>query len=205
MTLDKFLADIHVRMPSPFDDATLISWLNTAIRDTYKSMAIRDGYTFRGVEGRTLYPLPAGISPELISAVVADNHAYSPRRIGEAAGYRTWYKAADGFLGIYPAVSQGAPISIYYFACPPRLLTEREAEDAGISYEAQEIPFDPDFAELIKTAVFIIIAEAREDVVLANNYKLNYNMLLSRAKQSQFKKDGKYPSVQDVYRKRRHL
>lgn len=205
MTLENFLTDIRARVPSAFDDATLVSWLNTAIRETYKTLALRDGYMFHGVEGRTLYPLPPSVSLDLVSAVLVDNQEYTPRRIGEEAAYNTWYKATEGFLGIYPAAKQGATISIYYFARPPRLLTEQEAREANIPFGTQKIEIDPDFAEIIKTAVFITICEAREDVILANNYKLSHNMLLSRAKQERYEKDGKYPSVRDVYRKRRQL
>ena len=205
MKLTKMLADIRLRMPNPFSDADIIGWLNSTIRETYKTLAMREGYTFTGVEGRTLYPLPHEVRADLISAVLVDGREYTARRIGDAARNGTWYKAAEGFLGIYPAAKSGAPITIFYFMRPPQLLTEAEAEEVGIIYADQEIALDEDYAELIKCGVFVIMAAAREDVILANNYKLDYNMLLSRARQERFEKDGKYPKTRMVEQKRRHL
>ncbi len=205
MTLQEILADIRLRMPSSFTDAEVIGWLNATIRETYKTLGLRDGYTFTGVEGRTLYPLPREIAADLISAVLVDGKEYVTRRIGDTAIFGSWYKAAEGFLGIYPAAKSGAPVTIFYFMRPPRLLTEAEAEEVGIDYGAQKIELDEDYAELIKYGVFVIMAEAREDVVLANNYKLDYNMLLSRARQERYEKDGKYPTTRIVKRKRRHI
>ncbi len=203
MTLKSFLTDIKTRMPNAFEEEQLIAWINTAIREVYKVMALQNGYTFTAISGRTLYPLPGEIAFELIRTVLADGVEYEPRRLGEDVPTHSWFKAAEGFMGFYPPPKGGTPITIFYHERPVSLLTAAEAQAAGVDYDTQPIALVADCMEMVKYAVFITIAEAREDVTLANNYKLSYNLLLSRAQQERYEREGKYPVTKIVNRKRR--
>lgn len=200
MKMKDILADVRVRMPNAFEEDSLVLWLDSALRDIYKVLALREGITFTAVDGQAIYPLPADVCCDLISAVVQNGRELTARRIGDEAIPGSWSKVTEGFIGLYPAPKKGDTITVWYFAKPPRLLTAAEAEEAGVDYAGQEIHLDPDYGEMLKTALCITIAEAREDVALANNYKINYNMLLARARQERYEKDGKYPVTKTVKR-----
>lgn len=202
MRLGDILEDIKVRMPHAFEESQLVCWLNGALGEVYKVLAIRDGLRITA-SGQMLYPLPGDVSCDLISAVVREGKELEARRIGDAAYGEIWFKVSDDFIGLYPAPKCGENIMIWYFQRPDRILTAQEAAEEGISYENQSIRLDPDYGEMLKTALCIMIAEAREDIALANNYKLSYNMLLSRARQERYEKDGKYPVTKTVRRGRR--
>ncbi len=197
MRLGDILEDISARMPHSFEENRLVAWLNGALREIYKVISLRDGIQFPST-GQMLYPLPLAVRCDLISAVLAGKKELAAKRMGEEAIRDCWFKVTEGFIGIYPPPKRGETISIWYFKRPEPILTEEEAAAAGISYLEQEIELDEDYGEMLRLALCIMIAEAREDVNLANNYKLSYNMLLSRAKQERYEKDGKYPVTKDV-------
>lgn len=200
MRLGEILEDVKIRMPNAFEDDSLVRWLDSALRELYKVLAVRDGFTFTAMGGQTIYPLPADIRCDLISAVVAGGKELTARRIGDEGFSQVWFKAAEGYIGIHPAPRRGEKITVWYFARPQPLMTVAEAEEAGVSFAEQEIRLDRDYEEMLKIALCITIAEAREDVALANNYKLSYNMLLARARQERYEKDGKYPVTKIVKR-----
>ncbi len=198
MTLGSILEDVKVRMPNAFEEATLVRWLDSALREIYKVLAVREGFSFTAMGEQAVYPLPADIGCDLISAVVVGGKERTAQRIGDEGRAGIWFKAAEGFIGLHPAPKRGENVTVWYFQRPMPLMTEEEAGIAGISYAEQEIRLDPDYMEMLKAALCITIAEAREDVALANNYKMNYNMLLARARQERYEKDGKYPTTKAV-------
>ncbi len=197
MKLCDILEDVNARMPHGFEESRLISWLNTALREIYKVISVREGIRFPA-SGQMLYPLPGAVRCDLISAITVDGRELTKKRMGENACPDSWFKVTEGFIGIYPPPKCGKTISVWYFRRPERVLTASEALDADISYLDQEIALDEDYGEMLRLALLIMIAEAREDIALANNYKLSYNMLLSRARQERYEKDGKYPVTKDV-------
>ncbi len=202
MTVGEILKDIRVRMPNAFTDEELAVWLDTAVRELYKVLSKREGYTFSARGGEKLLPIPSDIRPDGISAVLVNGRKRVAKRVGDAVTNGMWYHALDGFLGLYPPPGKGAEITIWYFARPEKILLPEEAEKEGVDFAAQEIALDEDFIELLKCALLSTVAEAREDVALSNNYKLNYNMLLARARQERYEKDGKYPTTKIIGRKR---
>ncbi len=198
MRLGNILEDVKCRMPNAFPDDILVTWLQSGMRELYKALALREGYMFKAAGGQMLYPLPRDIRPDLISAVVVGKKELLPRRIGETGSGRYWFCAAEGFIGLCPSPRRGEPVSIWYRARPAHLLTEAECQKENIVFSEQEIRLDEDYEELLKLSLCIMIAEAREDVALANNYKISYNLLLQRARQQQYGKDGKYPVTKIV-------
>ncbi len=198
MKLGGILEDVKCRMPNAFSDDTLATWLQSGIRELYKALALRDGFMFKALGEQMLYPLPRDIRPDLISAVVVGKKELLPRRIGETGSGRYWFCASEGFIGLCPAPRRGETVSIWYRARPCRLLTEAECQQENIEFLEQEIRLDEDYEELLKLSLCSMIAEAREDVALANNYKVSYNLLLQRAQQQQYGKDGKYPVTKIV-------
>ncbi|MBQ7033779.1 MAG: hypothetical protein IJN25_09000 [Clostridia bacterium] len=200
MTLGRILEDVKTRMPNAFEEDTLVLWLDTALRDIYKVLALREGFSFTAMGDQTVYPLPGDIRCDGICAVVVGGKELTARRIGDTVLPGSWFKAAEGFIGLYPAPKWGETVTVWYFARPDRLLTTAEAAAAGIDFSTQKIALDPDYAEMLKLALCITIAEAREDVELANNYKVSYNLLLARARQERYEKDGKYPVTRAVTR-----
>ncbi len=202
MTVGEILKDVRTRMPNAFTDAELLVWLDTAVRELYKVLALREGYTFSARGGEKLLPLPGDIRPDLISAVLVNGKKREAGRIGDAARRGMWYRAMEGFIGLCPPPPHDAEITVWYFLRPARLLSPEEAEREGVDFAAQEIRLDEDYIELIKCALLCTVAEAREDVALANNYKLNYNLLLARARQERYEKDGKYPTTKIIGKKR---
>ena len=197
MKLCDILEDVNARMPHGFEENRIIMWLNTALREIYKVISLREGIRFPAT-GQMLYPMPSAVQCDLISAITVDGRALTKKRMDEDACPGSWFKVTEGFIGIYPPPGRGKTISVWYFKKPERILTAAEAMDAGISYPDQEIDLDEDYGEMLRLALLITIAEAREDIALANNYKLSYNMLLQRARQERYEKDGKYPVTKDV-------
>lgn len=197
MRLYDILEDVNARMPHAFEESRLISWLNAALREIYKVISLREGIRFPA-SGQMLYPMPSAVQCDLISAITVDNRELTKKRMGEEACLGSWFKVTEGFIGIYPPPKRGQTVSVWYFKRPERILTAEEAAAADISYPNQEIELDEDYGEMLRLALLITIAEAREDIALANNYKLSYNMLLQRARQERYEKDGKYPVTKDV-------
>lgn len=197
MKLCDILEDVNVRMPHGFEETRLVAWLNLALREIYKVISLREGIRFPA-SGQMLYPLPSAVRCDLISEVTVDGKELTKKRMGEDAAPDSWFKVTEGFIGIYPPPKCGKTISVWYFKRPERILTAAEAVDMDISYLDQEIELDEDYGEMLRLALLIMIAEAREDIALANNYKLSYNMLLNRARQERYEKDGKYPVTKDV-------
>ncbi len=198
MNLSRMLTDISERLPNAFDESVLVSWINAACQSLYKVLAPRDAMHFIAPPGQTLIPLPADIRGDSLAAVVVGGKERPCRRIGEEARGEFWFYAAEGFLGLYPVPPSGTPVTLLYFAKPAPLLTREEAGKAGVDFSTQSVPLDTDFTELVTLGVLITMAEAQEDVALANNFKASYNQLLARARQERYEKDGKYPTIRQV-------
>lgn len=198
MKLIRILQDIEERVPNAFPESLVVEWINRVATEVYKVLGVREGFSFTAPGKATVFPLPGDISCDLISAITANGKALTARRIDDIAGQNIWYKITDGFIGIYPAPPKGTKVQLCYFAKPKPFLTREEAEQDGVDFALQEMPLDPDYAELIVLGTLITICEAREDAALSNNYKISYNLLLSRARQERFEKDGKYPVTKIV-------
>lgn len=198
MKLMRLLADIAERVPNSFSEALLVEWINRSAQEVYKVLGVRDGFSFTAAGGQTVFPLPGDIACDRICAVTANGKALTARRIDDVAGRDIWYKITDGFIGIYPAPPKGTKVQLCYFVKPMPFLTRAEAEADGVDFEAQEMRLDEDFTELLTLGTLITVCEAREDTALSNNYKISYNLLLSRARQERYEKDGKYPVTKIV-------
>ncbi len=198
MRLMRVLQDISERVPNAFSESLLVEWINRSAIEVYKVLGVREGFSFTAPGGQTVFPLPGDISCDLVSAVTANGKALTSRRIDDMAGHNIWYKITDGFIGIYPAPPKGTKVRLYYFAKPTPFLTREEAEEDGVDFDSQSMQLDADFTELITLGTLITVCEAREDAALSNNYKISYNLLLSRARQERFEKDGKYPVTKIV-------
>jgi len=103
MRLGQILEDVKVRMPNAFEEDSLVIWLDSALRDIYKVLALREGFTFSAVHGQSVYPLPADISCDLVSAVVVDGKELTARRIGDDVVPNCWSKVTEGFIALHPA------------------------------------------------------------------------------------------------------
>lgn len=193
MTVGRLLRDLTERVPNAFSEGLLVEWINRTAQEVYKILGIREGFMFTVPGGQAVFPLPGDISCDLISAVTVNGKALTARRIDDTAIHNMWYKITDGFIGIYPAPQRGTKVHVYYYTKPVPFLTREEAEADGVDFEAQRLRLDPDFAELLILGTAITICEAKEDTALGNNYKVSYNLLLSRAMQERYEKDGKYP------------
>ena len=193
MKLTSLLSDIGERVPNAFSENVLVGWINRATDEVYKILSEREGFVFTAPGGQSVFPLPRDISCALISAVTVNGKSLTARRIDDVVGQDIWYKITDGFMGIYPAPQKGQKICLYYFAKPKPFLTREEAAEEGTDFASQVLKLDGDFKELITLGTLITVCEAREDTALANNYKISYNLLLARARQERFEKDGKYP------------
>ena len=199
MKLCEILEDVNTRVPHGFEEERLVLWLNAALREVYKVVSLREGIRFPA-SGQMLYPMPQAVKCDLISAVVVDKTEFVRRRMEEPSCKNSWFKVTEGFIGLYPPPKRGKTVTVWYFKKPDKVLTAAEAAAEGVDYGTQKIDIDEDFGEMLRLALCIMICEAKEDIALANNYKLSYNMLLSRARQERYEKDGKYPVTRDVRR-----
>lgn len=75
-----------------------------------------------------------------------------------------------------------------------------EIKDSAQSYyDAQTACVRDEDADLLIYGALVQIANAREDIDLANNYKIEYNALKNQALQRKYMKRGKYPVTRMVF------
>ena len=73
-------------------------------------------------------------------------------------------------------------------------------DSAQYLYDEQTASVRAEDADMLVYGALVQIANAREDIDLANNYKVEYNSLKNHALQRKYKKRGKYPVTRSVNR-----
>lgn len=206
MTLRKILDDIALRMPHPFSEDEVVGFLNKTLLDISRCCARLDAKDFKTVGGMELYPLPDFIRPEGIKSVTVDDVAYSPALIEEGEGDRQYYFPVTGYMALLPTPRKTGLTIRIVFEDTGTLLTKSEiaelnptlSEDEVTAEFEGQVPAIPDYyTELLELGVFVTIANATEDIDLANNYARLYNAKKSEATYAKYMMRGKYPVTKE--------
>lgn len=202
-TVSQLLTDIDRRMPNTFSQSDKIDWLNEVQTEAFREMAIRDILetdTIANVPFYNLTDLDENIEFEMIKALTVDNIDYEPADITQEQRPNIFYKVLDynnseePKIGIYPTPTvDGKKIRIFYERRP----TPLSASNLNAIPDLKE-----DYQVILKYGVWIIMAEAMDDIVKANNYTLRYNAEMKKIKQERYEKMAKYPSTKDVMTRR---
>ena len=179
--------DIRTRFPTTFSDEKIIDWLNVTIDDIWKDVAVEEVKKGNLTAGRRTYLLPDGVEFTHIKAVVVDGHEYGYLDIGAYTKRSIYYKITGRVMGVNPVPYDNSEIVIYY-----------EKRPAKLTKLDDEIEINPDYIELLKNGVFMILAKNMNDVPLANNYIQDFNRLLARARQERWEKGADYPKIKVV-------
>ena len=203
MTLRELIDDINLRMPNAFDESDLVKFINIALAEGYRHITDYEVYAFEAARGVSVYPLPTFIKFDMIENVWAGKKEYLPKNYSDEVLGNVYYAVPGNFIGLSPVPNEGE-IFIRYKEKPTpfNVISDEDRNTPSLltEYYEQTLNVSDEYAELIKYGVFIIIAEAKEDVNLANNYKQNYNSVIVSARHRRWKESGKYPAIKNVHR-----
>lgn len=207
MTLREIIDDIKLRLPNPYDEDNIVNFLNKTLRDIQRVAAKADVYEFNTAVGIEMYPLPSYVAPEGIKSVTVGGDDYSyTARIGEIRTGQFYFIEPTGYINIHPVPRKVMDVNIVHDSVTPFLKQSEVAElnpemteyEISSEYDGQEANIHDEYMELLPLGVFIIIANASEDINLANNYRIEYNSLKASATQGKYLKRGKYPTTRMV-------
>lgn len=191
MLVNEIIGDIRARYPISFEDSRIIEWLNIVQNEIWSEVAGDAVWEGRSEPNGTAYRLPQEITFPHIHQVLIDGKPYTYRDICDDVCDNIYYKIADNVMGLYPAPHEKVSLIIFY--------KKRPSEICG---PESEVDFNTDYAELLKYGVFAIMAKARADVALANNYTADFNNLLERVKREQTDSAPRYPVTKFVQGRR---
>jgi hypothetical protein len=205
-TVNQLLTDIDRRFPNTFSQADKIDWLNEVQDEVFREAAIHEILEIDTISDVPFYELRDEdeiIEFEMVKVLTVDNKEYEPADITQDSRSNIFYKILDynnseaPMFGIYPTPTvDGKKIRIFY---------ERRPTPLSVS-NLNAIPdLKEDYQVILKYGVWIIIAEAMDDIVKANNYTLRYNAEMKKIKQERYEKMAKYPSTKDVMTKRHRV
>ena len=205
MTLTEFLADVNNRVPNPYTDANKVIWLNEAISEVYREIAVQDVDEKLTTEDVAIYTLTEGVifdsiismtisaSAEEVGKTVAQI-SLTPILPNESLRDYTWMKIMEDTFAIYPAPGESGQVIRTTYQVQPieyTASTEDLAKDLTVYLRK-------DYLQAIKYHVLYIICESMEEITKANNFQVRYNAQLLRLKADKYRKQGKYPNTRDV-------
>ncbi len=205
MTLTEFLADVNLRVPNAYTDAEKVVWLNEAISEVYREIAVQDIYEQSTTAEIALYELPDGvIFDNIISMTISSTAEEAGKTVGqisltpilpnESIRKYTWMKVKERYFAVYPTPGEtGQIIRITYQVQPIEYTSSVEDLAKDLTVYLRK-----DYLQSIKYHVLYIICESMEEITKANNFQVRYNDQLLRLKMDEFRKQGKYPNTRNV-------
>ena len=191
MLVSEIIGDIRTRYPASFEDSKIIEWLNIVQNDIWKEVSPSAVWEGTSAPNGKAYYLPHEVTFAHIHQVLVGGKLYKYRDICDNVSADIYYKIAENVIGFHPAPREAVPILIYYKKRPSEI---RDPE--------ADVGFNTDYAELLKYGVFVIMAKARADAALANNYTADFNNLLERARQERVGDAPAYPVTRFVQGRR---
>jgi len=190
MLTKDIIDDIKVRYPNGYSDDQLIKWINQSVEENWEDLALDDvWFTTLNADQQT-YTLPDSIDFSGIIAVFVDEKELKAQSIPDFKAINTYFKEIEGQITITPKPIGGEQMTIYYLHKPEKVTA---AED--------DLKVRPQFVEIIKNNIFIIIAKAAKEVDLANNYVADFNAALEDARQRKSAYSAAYPKVRETKNK----
>lgn len=204
-TVQQLLDDINLRYKNTFSTAQKVVWMNEVQKELFQKARVEAvPFYFTTVSGQSWYALPNDCDPDDIQRLTIETGVgtgyYNPlpfkrmdEEISESEEFYT-IQTTNTFLNPVPTTTTaGRRVHIYYFKKPIEL-----SETAlSASPELQEA-----YQPLLKLGVLIIMAQANEDAVMANNFTTEYNTMERQLKLERYNQAPVYPVVKDVRKKR---
>lgn len=177
--VNDIMSDINLRYRNTFTNAQKLVWLNEELRELFDVLEIDSPpYAFQTVKGNNLYPFPDGFDETKIKVVSMQINTTSPQPQYREVPFKRndddifapggpWYTIVSNVMFLdYPGgVPDGMTVYVYCDAEPT------EVTEATMNLEC-ELP--KKYQEILKLGVLKRIAGARKDIIMRNNYDLEY-------------------------------
>ena len=184
MLIQNIIDDINIRYPNGFSDEQIIKWINLVVEENWEDLAVDEVYTATLLTGEPTYQLPNTIDFSGINAVYVNEKEYTPKALPDYKTQNIYFKEEEGAITFNPKPNGGENLYIYHLHKPEQISTAQD-----------DLRIRPQFAEIVKNAIFIIIAKAGSYVDLANNYVYDFNAALEDARQRKNFYTAAYPKV----------
>jgi len=186
MLTQNIIDDINVRYPNGYTDDQIIKWINQTVEENWEDLAFDEVYISTLTTGQTSYDLPDTVDFSGIIAVFVNEKEYTPKSLPDYRTQNIYFKDGEGKIAINPKPNGGENMYIFHLHKPEQ-----------ISAATDDLHIRAQFIEIIKSAIFIIIAKAAADVDLANNYVADFNAAIEDARQRKVLYSAAYPKVRD--------
>ncbi|MCL2739828.1 MAG: hypothetical protein FWE47_01350 [Oscillospiraceae bacterium] len=186
MLIKEIIDDINVRYPNQYSEAQLIKWINQVTEDNWEDLATDEIYITELETGKSVYALPNTIDFSGITSVIVNEKEYTAKPLPDYKTNFVYFKESENKIALNPKPGGGEEMFIFHLAKPSKV--ENVTDDLRIR---------PQFAEIIKNAIFIMIAKAAGEVDLANNYVGDFNASVEDARQRKVLYSAAYPKVRD--------
>jgi hypothetical protein len=183
-TSQQIITDIDLRYRNTFTTAQKLVWFNEEQRELFDILEIDSPpYAFQTVTGQNYYPFPVDFDVTKIKVVnyqiddTADPNyiEVEPRRNDDnqyATYGRPWYTIVSDSMYLYipDTVPDARNVYVYCDADPAEVMTSSLSSAPDLPTKYQEI---------LKLGVLKRIAGARKDILMRNNYDMEYQEKLS--------------------------
>lgn len=178
-TTTEIMADINLRYRNTFTNAQKLVWLNEELRELFDVLEIDSApYAFDTVKDINIYPFPDELDFTKINVVTIQRNHTSPNPTYQEVPYRgnddnvyapdgPWYTIVSNTMYLdYPGgVPDGMTVYIYCDSDPSIVIEST----MNLACELPE-----KYQEILKLGVLKRIAGARKDIVMRNNYDVEY-------------------------------
>lgn len=202
-TVQQLLDDINLRYRNSFSTEQKLVWMNDEQRELFEIIqADSVPYAFDTVEGFELYPIPDEIDINRIKTMTIQVNDASPPQFQElrylrnddevqAWGYGYWYTIIERnfFIHIPGGAVDGRKVYIYLDQIPEEITLGSLAMEPSVPVQYQEI---------LKLGVLKRIAQARKDVIMANNYESERQEKIADMEWRMKLKEPEFDAVLDV-------
>lgn len=199
-TAEQLIKDIDRRYPNTYTSQDKIDWINDALKEVYKDLAIDEFYSFDTISGEQIYNLPSDCTIDMIKSVQMSINpsSYMPRTFKnleiaidkDTMIVPSFYKGVDeNQIGIYPVPDEAYRINLYYKKMPRFVVKLDDFIDINDRY-----------TNLIKYNVLITICTSghNPDSEMANQYTLMYNSLVQEVNQAKYEDVPKYHIIKNA-------
>lgn len=178
-TITEIMSDINLLYRNTFSNVQKLVWFNEELRELFDVLKIDSPpYAFTTVKDNNVYPFPDGLDFTKIKVVSMQINSSSPEPTYQEVTFRStddnvysphgpWYTIVSDtmYLECPGGVPDGMTVYVYCDA-DPTLVTESTMN------QACELP--EKYQEILKLGVLKRIAGARKDIVMKNNYDMEY-------------------------------
>lgn len=198
MRLKDLIDEIDRMRPTALGNNEKLEYINAGIRRFGAEIGKSDMQSFETLKGMSLYPLPEGILPEFIKAVVVDGKLCKAVLYEEDMGDNSFMLEPYGFI-LLSGKKGGRSVEILYNSCN---VFEGFSEESGSEKDflEQDCGVHDSYAQILVFYALCLISEAEEDIKAAANYKAHCDEILRHARQDRYEKRGKYPTVKGAWK-----